>query len=251
MCVYFWSDTDREKAENAIVQIIDIIDKAFELPEPFVLARANEIRKALSVRGLYDYSTSDRLNALLSNPQQFQEELLRYVSKERQLIKTEGKVGIGDITPVLTDMDTIKMMRFGMLGYNSMLYNTRSEEMALKPTWKGLLTNNRCVITTTQYIEFYKNTRTKTKTPYLFWLPGRKKIYLAGLWRQEESMFKRFTILTRQAEGDVEKIHDRMPVILDADQADAWMRQGLAPFGNAIYEHADTKVEYEEYNEAG
>ncbi|MBR3001808.1 MAG: SOS response-associated peptidase family protein [Oscillospiraceae bacterium] len=39
-------------------------------------------------------------------------------------------------------------------------------------------------------------------------------------------MFPHFSILTREPGNDIRPIHDRMPVILDAQDAAAWIRPG-------------------------
>lgn len=213
MCVYYYVDSDKSKSENAIARILEIIDNAFDNPDPFIAKMAEQLKRELSVRGLYDSSSAERLKALLADFQYFKSETLKSLEKDPSLFKIESKVRIGDITPVMTDMNDIKMMKFGIIGFNNTtLFNTRSEDAESKPTWKGLMSRNRCVIPANQYIETHTDLVTKKKTPYLFWTPEKNRFYMAGLWRQEESIFKKFTVLTRQAVGEIEKIHDRMPV---------------------------------------
>ena len=47
---------------------------------------------------------------------------------------------------------------------------------------------------------------------------------LAGIWRMERgACLPRFTILTRQAVGDMLEIHDRMPVVVPRELVDTWL----------------------------
>jgi len=253
MCVYYWVDCDKQKSAKAIKNILNYINEAFDNPNKFESDIIRQINEALAVRGQYDNSTRERLNFLLSDSQNLRDIIIKDAEKNKELFKTEGMARIGDITPVQTDMDSIKMMRFGILGFNNTtLFNVRSEDAEAKPTWKGPMLNTRCIIPTTQYIETYTDEfGSGKKVKYIFWLPEKKRIYMAGVWRQEESLFKRYAILTRQAVGEVEKIHGRMPVILNEEQAETWLKEGNKAFGNAIHRYAAADVEYERFNEAG
>jgi len=52
---------------------------------------------------------------------------------------------------------------------------------------------------------------------------------LAGIWRMERGAhLPRFTILTRQAVGDMLEVHDRMPVIVPRELADAWLAESAS-----------------------
>jgi putative SOS response-associated peptidase YedK len=44
---------------------------------------------------------------------------------------------------------------------------------------------------------------------------------MAGLWQDG-----RYVVLTRESEGEVSEIHDRMPVLLEATDARQWLTQG-------------------------
>ena len=65
------------------------------------------------------------------------------------------------------------------------------------------------------------------KVPLFIHPEGGEPMLFAGLyewWRDPEGAWVlSFTILTRDAVGDLGSIHHRMPVFLDADHADAWL----------------------------
>jgi len=44
---------------------------------------------------------------------------------------------------------------------------------------------------------------------------------MAGLWKEG-----RYVVLTRDSEGEVKDIHDRMPVIVSGDRAQQWLNEG-------------------------
>jgi len=53
-------------------------------------------------------------------------------------------------------------------------------------------------------------------------------LFMAGLYREAEEG-KEFVIITKDAYGDVTDIHDRMPVILRANQIEKWLNGELSP----------------------
>ena len=107
----------------------------------------------------------------------------------------------------------------------------RSEELEDKPMFRGAFQNRRAVIPVTGYYEW--KTTAEGKEPYFIRPSEDEPLFFAGLyewWRDpaqaDDSPTKwmlSFTILTRGATGALAEIHDRMPVFVDADYADAWL----------------------------
>ena len=64
---------------------------------------------------------------------------------------------------------------------------------------------------------FYEWSRDEKKTKYLFTLDGLRTLYLCGLYKLFNGQY-RFVILTRPANDSMVEIHDRMPVIANADE---------------------------------
>lgn len=52
---------------------------------------------------------------------------------------------------------------------------------------------------------------------------------MAGLRKGE-----RYVVLTRDAEGEVVEVHDRMPVLLEPEEAQHWLRRGDLGKGPAV-----------------
>ena len=84
----------------------------------------------------------------------------------------------------------------------------------------------------------------KSKQPYLYEVDGGKPFALAGLWEQwwgtgdkEAPPLETCSLITTDANKLAQKVHDRMPVILDPVDYNAWLNPDagdvayiLAPF---------------------
>ena len=70
-------------------------------------------------------------------------------------------------------------------------------------------------------------TGSKTKQPWFIVLRDRMPMAFAGLWEQwrspEGEIVESCTIIVTEANALMQTIHDRMPVILPADDWDAWL----------------------------
>lgn len=110
-------------------------------------------------------------------------------------------------------------------------FNARSEELEDKPMFRGALEKRRAVVPVSGYYE-WKRTGDQ-KVPHYIHPAGGESLFLAGLyewWRDGSKAdddparwLLSFTILTRDAIGHLGSIHDRMPLFLDQDYADAWL----------------------------
>lgn len=110
------------------------------------------------------------------------------------------------------------------IGYK--MFNARSETIAEKTAFKGLLESRRCVIPADGFYEWQKDAP-GGKQPYFFELEGGAPLALAGLWDEWQGpqglRLTSFTIVTTRANGLVSRIHERMPVILGDDALAVWL----------------------------
>jgi putative SOS response-associated peptidase YedK len=110
------------------------------------------------------------------------------------------------------------------------IINARAETAAQKPMFKGPLQTRRCVIPSTGFYEWRRASGKPGKEKYLLTEPGKDILYMAGMVdtfsRPEGGTHEAFTILTTAANESVAALHDRMPVILQADELEAWLRDG-------------------------
>lgn len=107
--------------------------------------------------------------------------------------------------------------------------NARAESVADKPAFRAAFARHRCLVVADGFYEW--RTEGKLKVPFWFHLPDAHLFAFAGLWSSwrdpEGGRVTSFTILTREAEGPVRAVHDRMPVILTPDAYAAWLDRAL------------------------
>lgn len=152
-------------------------------------------------------------------------------------LKTSGEIRPTDIcvavAPDRSGKRAAYPMFWGFTGQQSYLLNTRIESANQKPMWKESLERRRCIIPASWYYEWQHlksaDGKTKTGSKYMIQPKGATLTLLAGIYRLEPfqdtgMMFPHFSILTREPGNDIRPIHDRMPVILDAQDAAAWIR---------------------------
>jgi putative SOS response-associated peptidase YedK len=87
----------------------------------------------------------------------------------------------------------------------------------------------RCLIPADAFYEWQKLSE-KTKRPYAFGLQSGDPYAFAGLWERwkpkEGEPLETFTILTTDPNELTERVHDRMPVILEPRDYVRWMEPG-------------------------
>jgi len=128
--------------------------------------------------------------------------------------------------------DTPARMRWGLvpgwaddpaIGYR--MINARSETAADKPAFRSAMKYRRCAVPADGFYE-WKHTGDH-KQPHLIQSADEAIFYMAGLhehW-QDPAGNELFTatILTCQPNAMMQKLHDRMPVILPPDRLDDWL----------------------------
>lgn len=109
-------------------------------------------------------------------------------------------------------------------------FNARSETAAEKPMFRSSFTKRRCIIPVDGFFEWER--RVKGKLPHYIFGADKKPLPVAGLWSiwndpDTDERILSCTILTGTPNGLLEKIHDRMPVIMPRDRWDAWLDPSL------------------------
>lgn len=106
----------------------------------------------------------------------------------------------------------LDFLKWGFQTKFNMIINARIEEMHEKHTFKPMLENKRCVVIADGYYEWNPK-----KEPFKF--STNKPIYMAAMFTNDDEVF----VLTKNAFGEFEKVHDRMPVLLEEDEIDLWI----------------------------
>jgi putative SOS response-associated peptidase YedK len=105
--------------------------------------------------------------------------------------------------------------------------NARAETIATKPSFKAAFRRRRLLIPADSYYE-WKVGASKVRHPYLFRRTDGSPLVLAGLWeiwkrRASDPWLATAAVVTTSAGPDVIGIHNRMPVVLEPSQWDAWL----------------------------
>jgi putative SOS response-associated peptidase YedK len=112
--------------------------------------------------------------------------------------------------------------------------NARLDSADQKPAFRTAFRLRRCAIPADGFFEW---TGSKDdRHAYWFHLEDTALFAFAGLyedWNDLKSGRTRrtFAVLTTEAQGEVGEIHERMPVILKADQAEEWIAKSKDPKG--------------------
>ncbi|MCI0855703.1 MAG: SOS response-associated peptidase [Chloroflexi bacterium] len=103
--------------------------------------------------------------------------------------------------------------------------NARVETLETRGAFKEAFRKRRCLVPADGFFEW--TGPKKARRPVWFHNPDGRLLFFAGLyasWQPEPDVWERtFTIVTTDANAIVAEIHDRMPVILAAEQAEEWM----------------------------
>ncbi|PIQ86027.1 MAG: hypothetical protein COV74_06235 [Candidatus Omnitrophica bacterium CG11_big_fil_rev_8_21_14_0_20_45_26] len=105
------------------------------------------------------------------------------------------------------------------------MINARQETLTVKPSFKGLLRSQRCLVLADGFYEWQR--KSLRKTPYYIRLKSGRPFAFAGLWSHwvgpDGSEIRSCTIITGKPNSLLQPIHDRMPVILPRGSREQWM----------------------------
>ena len=146
--------------------------------------------------------------------------------------RTEGEFKTGEVfptdkAPVLIEQSggiTPEAVAWGFPEFRGkgVIINARAETVPEKPMFRRSLATMRCVIPSSGFFEW---THSGPKTKYRFNLPGAGVLYMAGLY-QDFGGERRFVIITTVANDSMVEVHNRMPVVLQGTERDAWLSSG-------------------------
>lgn len=123
--------------------------------------------------------------------------------------------------------------------------NARAETLQEKPSFRDAFKKRRCLIIADGYYEWKREKH--NKRPWHLALPFRLPFAFAGIWEawkgEGEEIYNSCAIITTEARAPVDKIHDRMPVILSQESHKDWLdpRNQNAEELEMILQNARTK----------
>jgi putative SOS response-associated peptidase YedK len=126
----------------------------------------------------------------------------------------------------------VVLMRWGLIPHWAKedktaykMINARMETLTQRPAFRSLLAANRCLVPASGYYEWKAEAR--GKTPYYIHPASHEFFAFAALydvWTNPDGEdLHTFTIITKDSDGFVAQLHNRMPVILDRDLEEAWL----------------------------
>jgi putative SOS response-associated peptidase YedK len=143
---------------------------------------------------------------------------------------------------LVTDHDgtrSVDIARWGLIpscsrdaSHASRMINARSETVADKPAYRSAFKRRRCLVPVDGYYEWQAGgpAARAAKQPFFIHDRAGDPLALAGLfedWHGPEGPVRTFTVLTQDASPWLERIHDRMPVIVNRESWSTWLDDPL------------------------
>ena len=136
-------------------------------------------------------------------------------SDDRDIRPSDHAVLLTGRQPVLS----AEVMRWGFPQYQKkrLLINARSETVLEKRTFRDSVLHRRCIIPAGRFYEW-----TPSGEKVTFFREGNPVIFMAGFYNRFQDG-DHFIILTGPANASVEKVHDRMPLLLEKNEIEEWI----------------------------
>ena len=126
-------------------------------------------------------------------------------------------------------------MKWGLIPHwakdtKSIHINARSETIATTPAFRDSFARKRCLIPADGFYEW--ETAERGRTPHWVYRADGYPMVFAGIWASRKDpdtgeWQRTCSIITKEAEGVISSIHDRMPVSLIPDVWDSWLDRDL------------------------
>ena len=127
----------------------------------------------------------------------------------------------------------LAMLRLGRVPFwakdpsiGNRMINARAETVAEKPSFRSAYKKRRCLILADGFYEWRKEG--DGKTPYFISLADESPFAFAGLWehwnsKESDESLQSTAIITTAANDFMAQLHQRMPVVMLAEQAERWL----------------------------
>ncbi len=152
---------------------------------------------------------------------------------ELEELEANYNIAPGQNIPVIinkNDGNLLEFCKWGLIpfwakdpqiGYK--MINTRAETINEKPSFKYAFQKRRCLVPANGFYEWRK----EDKQPFYIHLKERELFTFAGIWENwrspEGDFLQTCSIITTSANDTLEKIHNRMPVILPKESESIWL----------------------------
>jgi len=130
----------------------------------------------------------------------------------------------------------MRALRWGLVPFwakdpavGNRMINARAETVATKPAFRQAYRKRRCLVIADGFYEWQK--AREGKVPWYISQDSGEPFAMAGLWERwqdrDEQALETCTILTTEAGQSLQRIHHRMPVILDPEGVEYWLSPDL------------------------
>lgn len=145
----------------------------------------------------------------------------------------------------------LELLRWGLVpswakdpAIGSRCINARAETVATAPAFRAAFKQRRCLVVVDGFYEWKRDG--KSRTPHYFSRADGKPMVLAGLWEawvsQAGEIVETCTVVTTDAVKEVAKVHDRMPVMVPAEDWDRWLSATSAEASSLLVANGDGLV---------
>lgn len=110
------------------------------------------------------------------------------------------------------------------------MINARAETAAEKPSFRNALKKRRLLVPASGFYEW--KSEDGKKQPFFIYRRDEKPFSFAGLWERWDKgsdPLESFTILTTEPNSLLSDLHNRMPVIIRAEDYSAWLNPDAEP----------------------
>jgi putative SOS response-associated peptidase YedK len=106
--------------------------------------------------------------------------------------------------------------------------NAKAETVASLPSFRDAYHHRRCLVPIDNFFEWKAIKGDMPKQPYAIGMKNGEPFALAGIWEnrqrpESEEWLRTFAIITTNSNELVSAIHDRMPVIISAEDYTRWL----------------------------
>jgi len=145
----------------------------------------------------------------------------------------------------------LHLLRWGLVPHwakdpsiGARLNNARGESVAEKPSFRTAFKQRRCLVPASGFFEW--KTEGKIKQPYYFSLKSGKPMAMAGVWESwtapDGGILRTVCIITTAANAIMAPIHDRIPVIINPDNWQAWMVEPVEKISSLVSAYPDEEL---------
>ena len=144
-------------------------------------------------------------------------------SETRIEFRPRYNIGPGQVSPIVYLDRGRPILADALWGFarttGGLTINARSETADRTAMFRDAFREGRCLVPADGFFEWRREGR--INQPYLFRKEDGELFLMAGLCEEG-----RYAVLTRNSEGEVAEIHDRMPVLLEPQDAHRWLAKG-------------------------